>query len=293
MASIRKNPPAPEPEHDVCLHLSARPSEQQPGPVSDVHGLVPLAALPHQHWHHVLHVRVVPGRGRRWAWGWRWGRCGGWGREPGHPHGEPRTVAAGRGEESRRRAGMKPALKSSEICHLLVKRIFFHAGVFAGAKGTQLLSGCGGAGLRGDCNTLMFATQAVRRDAGVFIKSFFSVFFREMMSQKRTAPPHLTEKVTFHPWSPPLYLMLSGHVISYYWHIMEDLVVAHIPFWNMAELWQPIQIRGTKRQTLSSRWGSPFRNARNVGWDHHSMQAHTVCVYQNPGQLWKYWNNCS
>lgn len=89
--------PPPKPDRDVCLRLSARPSEQQPGPVSDVHGLVPLAALPHQHWHHVLHVRVLPGRGRRWTRGGRGGRCGLRG-EPGSLHGEPKTVTARQGE---------------------------------------------------------------------------------------------------------------------------------------------------------------------------------------------------
>lgn len=81
----------------VSPRLSARPSEQQPGPVSDVHGLVPLAALPHQHWHHVLHVRVLPGRGWRWTRGGRGGRCGLRG-EPGSLHGEPKTVTARQGE---------------------------------------------------------------------------------------------------------------------------------------------------------------------------------------------------
>lgn len=90
-----RNPP--KLDRDVCLRLSARPSEQQPGPVSDVHGLVPLAALPHQHWHHVLHVRVLPGRGWRWTRGGRGGRCGLRG-EPGSLHGEPKTVTARQGE---------------------------------------------------------------------------------------------------------------------------------------------------------------------------------------------------
>lgn len=92
-----KNHPRPESDYDVCLHLSARSSQQQSGPVSDVHGLVPLAALPHQHWHHVLHVRVLPGRGRRRTRGWRGWRCE-WG-EPGRPQSEPRTIAAGWGKD--------------------------------------------------------------------------------------------------------------------------------------------------------------------------------------------------
>lgn len=109
-------PPLPQHLGAVCLRVSARPSEQQPGPVSDVHGLVPLAALPHQHWHHVLHVRVLPGRRGRPARRWRRGRRGGWGGvggggrgggrgggggAAGRPDGEPRTLAAGRGEELR------------------------------------------------------------------------------------------------------------------------------------------------------------------------------------------------
>lgn len=286
LASIRKNPPAPEPERDVCLHLSARPSEQQPGPVSDVHGLVPLAALPHQHWHHVLHVRVVPGRGRRWARGWRWGRRGGWGGEPGHPDGEPRTVAAGRGEESRGSCG---DLTSFKYIRNTLNRISFmqefsqepkehnySVAVEEQDSEVTLTRWC-------LCHSLFIVTF-------VYLSNAFFFCFREMMSQKRTAPPHLMEKVTMVTIPPfsslishlPLNLKLSGHVMSYYWHIMYT-VVAHMSNDN------PFKLRGNKCQTLSSRWGNPFQNAWNLGWDHHSMRTHTACVYQNPGQLWKHW----
>lgn len=39
--------------------------------------------------------------------------------------------------------------------------VFFRLGVFKGAKGTKLFSGCGGARLRGNCKTLMFVDQSV------------------------------------------------------------------------------------------------------------------------------------
>lgn len=111
---------------DVCVRLSARSSEQQPRPVSDVHGLFPLAALPHQHWHHVLNVRVLPGRGWRRTWRRRRKRRGGRG-EPGCPHWEQRTITAGCGKDERMRGAEDTSIKNNKkIC------LFFNSGFFCG-----------------------------------------------------------------------------------------------------------------------------------------------------------------
>lgn len=126
--------------------------------------------------------------------------------------------------------------------------VFFHSGVFPGAKGTQLFGGYRGAGLRGDYNTLMFAVQAVRNAHFVYLskvlQSFLSAFSRETMSLKRTAPPHPMEKVIM-VTTPhlPLYFVLSGnvkktfHINQILWNewSIEYIVAAHKSFGIMAE----------------------------------------------------------
>lgn len=55
--------------------------------------------------------------------------------------------------------------------------VFFHSGVFQGAKGTKLFSGCRGTGLRGDCDILTFVEQVVINAHVMFLIEFYQLFF--------------------------------------------------------------------------------------------------------------------
>lgn len=60
-----------------------------------------------------------------------------------------------------RKPGMEGGTDSKYVKSSLVCLAFLDSGVFPGAKGAELFVGDGGAGLGGDCDTLMFALQTV------------------------------------------------------------------------------------------------------------------------------------